>query len=65
MKKLLLFLILISCLTNISCQDINLDNIEIEFRNVSFRYPNSTTFVLKNINLTINKKDIYGISTMW
>ena len=29
MKKLLLFLILISCLTNISCQDINLDNIEI------------------------------------
>ena len=34
-------------------QDIDLRNIEIEFRNVSFRYPNSTNYVLKNINLTI------------
>lgn len=37
----------------ITAQDIDLSNIEIEFRNVSFRYPNSTSFVLKNINLKI------------
>lgn len=33
--------------------DIDLSHIEIEFRNVWFRYPNSTSFVLKDINLTI------------
>lgn len=34
---------------------------EIEFRNVSFRYPNSTSFVLKNINLTIKNKESLGV----
>lgn len=46
---------------DIRMEDINLDNIEIEFRNVSFRYPNSTAFVLKNINLTIKNKERLGI----
>jgi ATP-binding cassette subfamily B protein/ATP-binding cassette subfamily C protein len=41
--------------------DIDLTNIEIEFRNVSFRYPNSTSFVLKNINLTIKNKEKFAI----
>ena len=42
--------------------DIDLNNIEIEFRNVSFRYPNSTSFVLKNINLTIKNKEKLAIA---
>lgn len=42
-------------------QDIDLSNIKIEFRNVSFRYPNSTAFVLKNINITINSAEKLGI----
>lgn len=42
---------------DISIDDIDLDHIEIEFRNVSFRYPNSTSFVLKNINLTIRNSE--------
>lgn len=46
---------------DVSISDIDLSNIEIEFRNVSFRYPNSTSFVLKNINLTICNKERLGI----
>lgn len=34
---------------------------EIEFRNVSFRYPMSNNFVLKNINLKIRKGTTLGI----
>jgi len=45
----------------ITLSNMNLDNIEIEFRNVSFRYPNSTTYVLKNINLTIKNSERLGI----
>ncbi len=41
--------------------DLNLDNIEIEFKNVSFRYPNSTSYVLKNINLKISNKEKLAI----
>ena len=40
------------------------DNIiegKIEFRNVSFKYPNSTDYVLKNINLKINNSERLGI----
>lgn len=37
----------------ISLSDIKLDEFELEFRNVSFRYPGSTSYVLKNINLKI------------
>lgn len=33
------------------------DNIEIEFRNVSFRYPNAEKYAIKKLNLTINKKE--------
>ncbi|MCI8332353.1 MAG: ABC transporter ATP-binding protein [Clostridiales bacterium] len=47
--------------SNITINDIDLDNIEIEFRNVSFRYPNSNSFVLKNINLKINNKEKFAI----
>ena len=43
--------------SKITIDDIDLDNVEIEFRNVSFRYPNSTSFVLKNINLTIKPSE--------
>lgn len=38
----------------VSLSDVDLDNFELEFRNVSFRYPSSTSYVLKNINLTIH-----------
>lgn len=38
----------------ISLSDMDLNNFELEFRNVSFRYPSSTSYVLKNINLTIH-----------
>lgn len=41
--------------------NIDLSNIEIEFRNVWFRYPNSTSFVLKNVNLTIKNKEKLAI----
>lgn len=47
--------------SDIKIDDIDLNNIEIEFRNVSFRYPNSTAFVLKNINLTIRNKEKLAI----
>ena len=47
--------------SNITIDDIDLNNIEIEFRNVSFRYPNSTAFVLKNINLTIKNREKLAI----
>lgn len=47
--------------TDISISDIDLNNIEIEFRNVSFRYPNSTSFVLKNLNIKISNKERLGI----
>ena len=45
----------------IDISDIDVNNIEIEFRNVSFRYPNSTSFVLKNISLTIKNSERLGI----
>ena len=41
--------------------DINLDNIVIEFRNVWFRYPNSTDFVLKDVSLTIGNNEKLAI----
>lgn len=34
---------------------------EIEFRNVSFKYPLSNTYTLKNINLKIRKDSVLGI----
>jgi len=45
----------------ISIDEMDMNHIKIEFRNVSFRYPNSTAFVLKNINLTINNAERLGI----
>lgn len=39
--------------TGLTLEDLDLDHIEIEFKNISFRYPNSTSYVLKNINLKI------------
>ena len=47
--------------SNITLNSIDKNKIEIEFRNVSFRYPNSTAFVLKNINLTIKNNERLGI----
>lgn len=45
----------------VALEDIDTSHIEIEFRNVWFRYPNSTTYVLKNINLTIKNMERLGI----
>lgn len=45
----------------VSIDDIDLNNIEIEFRNVSFRYPDSTSFVLKNINLKLSNKEKFAV----
>lgn len=47
--------------SKITINDINLEKIEIEFRNVSFRYPNSTSFVLKNINITLKTSEKLAI----
>lgn len=41
----------------ITLSDLDLNDIEIEFKNVSFRYPNSTSYVLKNINIKISSKE--------
>lgn len=43
---------------NITLKDIKG---EIEFRNVSFKYPNTETYVLKDINLKIHKGTTLGI----
>ncbi|MCD7804827.1 MAG: ABC transporter ATP-binding protein/permease, partial [Oscillospiraceae bacterium] len=43
--------------SGLTLEDLNLDDIEIEFKNVSFRYPNSTSYVLKNINLKLSSKE--------
>ncbi len=45
----------------VTLDDMDLSHIEIEFRNVSFRYPNSTSFVLKNISLTIKNQEKLAI----
>jgi ABC-type multidrug transport system fused ATPase/permease subunit len=45
----------------VGIEDIDLSSIEIEFRNVSFRYPNSTSFVLKNINITLKSSEKLAI----
>lgn len=47
--------------SGISFSDLNLHDIEIEFKNVSFRYPNSTSYVLKNINIKISSKEKLAI----
>lgn len=36
---------------------VNLTDFEIEFKNVSFKYPNSDTYVLKNLSLVISSKE--------
>lgn len=46
---------------SVTLDDIDVSHIEIEFRNVWFRYPNSTSYVLKNINLTIKDTERLGI----
>lgn len=43
--------------SGITLNDLDLGDIEIEFKNVSFRYPNSTSYVLRNINLKMNSKE--------
>ena len=37
------------------------DNFDIEFKNVSFRYPNCETYALKNVNIKINSGEHYAI----
>lgn len=40
-----------------SIEDLNIsdNNFKIEFKNVSYKYPNADKYSLKNVNLTINK----------
>jgi len=42
-------------------ENINVSEDKIELRNVSFKYPNSDEYVLKNINLLLNKKYHYAV----
>ena len=43
-------------------KQVNLkDRLEIEFKNVSFKYPNSDNLVLKNVNVKINPLKKYSI----
>jgi ATP-binding cassette subfamily B protein len=37
------------------------DNFDVEFKNVSFRYPNCETYALKNVNIKINSGEHYAI----
>lgn len=45
--------------SGMTLSDLDFNNIETEFKNVSFRYPNSTSYVLKNINIKISRKENY------
>ena len=47
--------------SGMTLNDLDLGDVEIEFKNVSFRYPNSTSFVLRNINLKMNSKEKLAI----
>lgn len=47
--------------SGITLNDLDLGDVEIEFKNVSFRYPNSTSYVLRNINLKMNSKEKLAI----
>lgn len=46
---------------SIKLDEIDTSHIEIEFRDVWFRYPGSTAYVLKNINITIRDTERLGI----
>lgn len=46
---------------SIRLDEIDTSHIEIEFRDVWFRYPGSTAYVLKNINITIKNTERLGI----
>lgn len=41
---------------------INKENLNLKIVNLNFKYENSKNFVLKNINLEINKNEIFGIT---
>lgn len=41
--------------------DIDLAHVKIEFKNVSFRYPNSVSYVLRNINITLESPEKLAI----
>lgn len=45
----------------ISIADLDLQDFEIRFCGVSFRYPNSTAYVLKNVDLTVRKGEKLGL----
>ena len=47
--------------SGIILNDLDLRDVEIEFKNVSFRYPNSTSYVLRNINLKMNSREKLAI----
>lgn len=42
-------------------RNINIDNAVLEFRNVSFKYPNTENYILKNISFKIDAKESVSI----
>lgn len=38
-------------------KDVDLDHYEIEFKNVSFKYPSSSSYALKNVSIKINNAE--------
>ncbi len=46
----------------------NLEKVNIEFKNVSFKYPRSKEFTLKNVSIKINegeKLSVVGLNGAW
>jgi len=48
-------------ISNLSSSNENLNYNEIDFKNISFKYPNSNDYVLKNCSIKIKKGDYIGI----
>lgn len=42
-------------------RNINFDNVVLEFKNVSFKYPNTENYILKNISFKIDAKESVSI----
>lgn len=42
-------------------EEVNKDALEIEFKNVSFKYPNTDIYIIKNLNLKIHKGERLAI----
>ena len=63
LKQELDYLDLVSDMTegNLKLENIDLNNLEFEFHNVSFKYPNCTDYVIKNLSIKISSKEHIAI----